>query len=627
MFDSKEPLDDRGYKQIGTNTNTRLQAYYRFVVLFFNCMLTFGSYFCFDIPSVLQQQFQGNLTCVNSTVGNETECVDGLGMTPQEYNLLYAIYAWTNAVVVIMAGFLIDKLGNRFGVFLFSFLCVLGSSIFALGSHFKGTPYLLPLMLTGRLLFGSGNGSLTIVQNRITAFWFRGKELALAFGLTLSFSRLGSVLNFFLTQRFESQYGIQWTLWGGTLLCVLGFLSAVMVSVLDKMGMKQLGLDGAIQEESRKVRVQDVRLLSLRYWLLVFTIMFFYNGIFPFIADASKFIQDKYEGYTQKQASYIAGAVYDSSLVLSAAVGILIDYVGLRGVFAALCAVCTLPVFGLLAFTFVPPLVSTIWLGITYSFAAFGSLGYTIMGKTADLTVVQKTIIDTLHKEGKPQTFIAKEAGCSQSAVSKHVNRKWSGRKMCGRKRCTTNRENRSLMRIVKQNPFKNLSELHKEWTEAGVKASRATTHRRVKEFGYSCRIPLVKPLLNHRQRQRRLTWAKEKKNWTVAQWSKVLFSDESKFCISFGNQGPRVWRKGGEAHSPSCLKSSVKFPQSVMIWGAMSSAGVGPLCFLKTKVTALVYQEILEHFMLPSADQLFEDADFIFQQDLALPTLPKAPK
>ncbi len=44
----------------------------------------------------------------------------------------------------------------------------------------------------------------------------------------------------------------------------------------------------------------------------------------------------------------------------------------------------------------------------------FGSLGYTIMGKTADLTVVQKTIINTLHKEGNPQTCIAKEAGCSQ---------------------------------------------------------------------------------------------------------------------------------------------------------------------------------------------------------------------
>ncbi len=54
------------------------------------------------------------------------------------------------------------------------------------------------------------------------------------------------------------------------------------------------------------------------------------------------------------------------------------------------------------------------------------------------------------------------------------------------------------------------------------------------------------------------------------------------------------------------------------MIWGAMSSAGVGPLCFLKTNVTTPVYQDILGHFMLPSADQLFKDADFIFQQDLA---------
>ncbi len=127
-----------------------------------------------------------------------------------------------------------------------------------------------------------------------------------------------------------------------------------------------------------------------------------------------------------------------------------------------------------------------------------------------------------------------------------------------------------------------------------------------------------TKPLLNQRQRQKHLTWAVEKKNWTIAQWSKVLFSDESKFCISFGNQGPRVWRKSGEAQNPCCLKSSVKFPQSVMIWAAMSSAGVGPLCFLKSTVNAAIYKEILEHFMLPSADKLYGDADFIFQQDLA---------
>ncbi len=127
------------------------------------------------------------------------------------------------------------------------------------------------------------------------------------------------------------------------------------------------------------------------------------------------------------------------------------------------------------------------------------------MGKTADLIVVQKTTIDTLHKEGKTQKVIAKEAG-----------------------------------------------------------------YRRMQDMGFSCRIPCVKPLLNNRQRQKRLAWAKDKKGWTAAEWSKVMFSDESKFCISFGNQGPRVWRKRGEAQNPRCLRSSVKFPQSVMVWGAM---------------------------------------------------------
>ncbi len=80
----------------------------------------------------------------------------------------------------------------------------------------------------------------------------------------------------------------------------------------------------------------------------------------------------------------------------------------------------------------------------------------------------------------------------------------------------------------------------------------------------------------------------------------------------------PKAWRKSGEAQNPCCLKSSVKFPQSVMIWAAMSSAGVGPLCFLKSTVNAALYQEILEQFMLPSADKLHGDADFILQQDLA---------
>ncbi len=91
--------------------------------------------------------------------------------------------------------------------------------------------------------------------------------------------------------------------------------------------------------------------------------------------------------------------------------------------------------------------------------------------KTADLTVVQKTIIDTLHKEGKPQTFITKEA-VHRVLYPSMLTESWVEGKSVEEK--DTQPKNHSIMRIVKQNRFKNLGELHTEWTEAGVKASRA---------------------------------------------------------------------------------------------------------------------------------------------------------
>ncbi len=46
------------------------------------------------------------------------------------------------------------------------------------------------------------------------------------------------------------------------------------------------------------------------------------------------------------------------------------------------------------------------------------------MGKTANLAFVQKTIIDTLHKEDKSQKVITEMGDCSRSAVSKHMKSK-----------------------------------------------------------------------------------------------------------------------------------------------------------------------------------------------------------
>ena len=51
----------------------------------------------------------------------------------------------------------------------------------------------------------------------------------------------GSVLNFFLTKSVEEHIGLSWTLWGGAFLCLLGFVAAILTSVLDIVGVKQLG--------------------------------------------------------------------------------------------------------------------------------------------------------------------------------------------------------------------------------------------------------------------------------------------------------------------------------------------------------------------------------------------------
>ncbi len=216
------------------------------------------------------------------------------------------------------------------------------------------------------------------------------------------------------------------------------------------------------------------------------------------------------------------------------------------------------------------------------------SVGYTIMGKTADLTVVQKTTIDTLHKEGKTQKFIAKEAGCSQSSVSKHINREAKGRKRCGRKKCTSNRDNRTWRGLWN----KTHSKMWGRFTKSGLQLEsvlQEPLRTDVCKTWVSAVAFLVSSHSWTTDSVRSVSPGLKTKGLDCCWVVQVMFSDESKFCISFGNQGPRVWRKRGEAQNPRCLRSSVKFPQSVMVWGAMSSAGVGPLCFLRSKVNTAV--------------------------------------
>ncbi len=124
-----------------------------------------------------------------------------------------------------------------------------------------------------------------------------------------------------------------------------------------------------------------------------------------------------------------------------------------------------------------------------------------------------------------------------------------------------------------------------------------------------------TKPLLNQRQRQKRLTWAVEKKNWTVAQWSKVLFSDESKFSGRVERHRIHV------AWSP--------------VWSFHSQWWFGLPCHLLVLVHCVFWspqstqqstRKFLEHFML-LLTSFMEMLISFSSRTWHLPTLPKVPK
>ncbi len=72
------------------------------------------------------------------------------------------------------------------------------------------------------------------------------------------------------------------------------------------------------------------------------------------------------------------------------------------------------------------------------------------MENTADLAMVQKTITDTLHKEGH-RGSVLKGVAVQGVLYQSILNAKLTGRKKLGRKMCTSNRDDCKLEKTVKK--------------------------------------------------------------------------------------------------------------------------------------------------------------------------------
>lgn len=133
-----------------------------------------------------------------------------------------------------------------------------------------------------------------------------------------------------------------------------------------------------------------------------------------------------------------------------------------------------------------------------------------------------------------------------------------SNRKKCRRKKNTTERQDRALDRVAKKSRFQSTSHITEACKQAsGTEVLRSTTYRRLRQLEYRNCIAATKPLLNKKQMLKRLQWATARQTWTAYKWQRVTFSDESRFCISFGDQGLRVWRRTTERYNQECAKKS----------------------------------------------------------------------
>ncbi|GFX19797.1 transposable element Tcb1 transposase [Trichonephila clavipes] len=218
--------------------------------------------------------------------------------------------------------------------------------------------------------------------------------------------------------------------------------------------------------------------------------------------------------------------------------------------------------------------------------------------KGKEITPEERKIIIKLRNEGKTLQEIGKIVGRTHSSIQRVINNYTPSKSVISKPRF--GRPSKLTLREKKE--FKKT--LHED-----------TIRKILKKAGYHGRVARKKPHISAVNRQKHLDFANEHVNKPPQFWGKVLFSDESKFCM-LGIKGRKlVWRKQGTALEN--LVPTVKYGGGgVMVWGCMAANGVGRLTFIDWTLNHMGYINILKENFKQSAQDLNLGDDFWFQQD-----------
>ena len=224
---------------------------------------------------------------------------------------------------LIVAGFILDKMGIRFTGLLSASLMVAGACIklYGISDWFAGTsletwlnswwtsmPASAKMASLGFMIFGCGCEMAGTVVSKAIAKWFKGKEMALAMGLEMAIARIGVFAIFSISPLIANAMGsVVAPVAFCTVLIFIGFICFSVFCILDTRFDRQIGKGTAEESSEDEFKVADIgRIFSSQvFWIVALLCVLYYSAIFPFQAYGAEMLQCNIGGISAKEASDI----------------------------------------------------------------------------------------------------------------------------------------------------------------------------------------------------------------------------------------------------------------------------------------------------------------------------------
>jgi len=286
--------------------------------------------------------------------------------------------------MAVLGGMILDKIGIRRTGFLFVFFMAFGAVLTAYGAsdYYRGggigyqmmssiIPNYSPelkMMLVGRFFYGLGAETSIVVVSKILVKWFKGKDLALAFGLKVGFGRLGTFLALRVSPTL-AQEGAQLStaIWFASILVCIGLLAFIVYMLFD------LKVDREIKKSSSKTKpdqfaIRDIiGIVSNRAYIYILLLcVTFYSAVFPFVAFAPDFFFHKF-GITTIESGKVTSLLPLGTMIFTPLFGLLVDRIGRSATAMIIGAFILLFVHLIFALTPLQPHFFLILLGVSFS--------------------------------------------------------------------------------------------------------------------------------------------------------------------------------------------------------------------------------------------------------------------